>query len=355
MQKCPHCHTTIIIKSDGTCPSCHTLVKTSECTFSRPLDVMGNVNDNNKSANYSVENNDLNAKQNKTQASSKHFTFRTPMKHIMGEVLLFFMIAPLFAIVALLLSGLFKYLMILVIPDGLLDESIIIFVTIIIPVFSFFCFFTWLWAIHRWKFTLQIESKEIHFGRRPFRESISCLDVEAIRETAEQNNDPSSYWVEITAPGIKWKCFFGALCEDCIAALRSICTNAVFVDARGKEHLPSNTHSPVRAIKNLVRSRFRRAYTALFVSIPFFAWGVIIFIAIIDQKKKGVPLSEIINKHWRLLLISLIGVISLITAITLFRKALSLSKWTKKHIKNGLDEINSEMPIDLFDSDIENN
>ena len=284
-------------------------------------------------------------------------TFRTPKGHVIGEVFFVLLTVPVILIMGLVAAGFSAYMVVLIIPDDKFTGSPILALVVAVLVFAFFCCLAWLGAKDRLKFTLRIGPQELSFGERPFRESIPCLAVETIRETAERLYDPHSYRVELTAPGIKWKFFFGSFCGDCIEALRAVCTNAVFVDARGQEHLPEGTHSPIRAIRNLVRTRLRRATAALLLSIPCLAWSAVVFAAIIARIVGGETIHEVMDgihgRFFTFLGIPLLGVFSLVTAIMQFAKAKRLSKRMRAHIKPGLEDIILEDAIDLSKSEME--
>ena len=160
--------------------------------------------------------------------------------------------------------------------------------------------------------------------------------------------------MKITAPGIKWKCFFGSHVPACIEALRAVCTNAVFIDVAGQEYLPTKTYDPHTVLRNLVRTRLRRATAFLLVAIPCLVWGAIVIIAIIVGFNKGATPTDILSEvNIGFFIVPVLGLFSLTAAITQFRKAKSLSKRIKTELAQGMDDTVLGHAIDLSQSGIE--
>lgn len=281
-------------------------------------------------------------------------TFKTPIRHVFGEALLVAITVPVILLVGLAPAALCGYLANLAIPDSVLADSPTLELCVAVPAYLLVCSFAWLWAKHRLKFTLRISQGILSYGKSPFRETIPFTDVTSIQEKAEMIDSPGSYRVVVTAPGKKWICFFGVRSGDCASALRRVCSNAVFVDAAGKEHLPERTHSPVAAIRNLIHSRYTRATAAILLSVPCLAWSLVILWAVVTKMKEGVTLPDAVEgMPIGFLSIPFLGIISLATAVHLWRKAFRLSKRLKAQMKLGIVHLTSETPIDLANSGIE--
>jgi hypothetical protein len=165
------------------------------------------------------------------------------------------------------------------------------------------------------------------------------MDVEAIYEKYGDVSKPRSYYVVITGFGKSWRCYFEKNSQDCIKALRSVCSNAIFIDMYGKEHLPQKTQSAPTVIRNLIRTRYARATTALIIALPCLAWSLIILWAVIYKLTDGSTLSVAVGDiHPGMLAILSLGSATLATAVYQFRQAIILSKRVKTHMPQSVDE-----------------
>lgn len=280
--------------------------------------------------------------------------FKTPKKHVAGEVLLVLLTTPVILVTGLMMSGLCGYMGGSLVPEDFWIEPSVMALAISLPALACVCMLAWLWAKRRLKFTLCIAPQKLRFGRRPFRESLPCLAVETVLERAESIDSPASYRVQIIASGKRWTCFLGPQSRACVEALRAVCTNAIFVDLAGREHLPSQTHSPVKAIRNLVRGRARRAAVGMLVAMPCLLWGGIILALVVIQIRNGTSLSEATDGiPAGFLAVPLLGIVSLIDSITQFRKASRLSKRIRQQMRPGIEGLTTETATDLSSSGIE--
>lgn len=287
------------------------------------------------------------------QRPSKYpLIFKTPFRHVLGETVLVLVVVPVVLVFCLLMSFVCGYAAGSVVSND--DWSWVVLFALAIPMFLVLCYLTWLGARQRLKFTLKIGPEELLFGKGLFRESMPCTAVETIRDKASAVHDPDSHWVEITGARRKWKCFFGHASGACIGALREVCSNAVFVDIQGKEHLPAGTHSPVRAIGNLVRTRRATATAALLVAIPCLAWALIILVALIVKVAQGTSLTEAVSGiPVRFLVVPVLGTVTLIAAIVQFRRASQLAGRLKELSADEIEDVVSEKPVDLSKSGFE--
>jgi len=216
-----------------------------------------------------------------------------------------------------------------------------------------FVFLAWGWAKDRLRFRLRVGPRELQFGGGPFRDTLDCYEIESVQLAAEDEAVPNSYRVELTGTGRKWTCFLGAASWECVEALRTVCTNAIYIDLGGREHLPAETYQPIRAMQNLVLSRHRRGRAALSLGLLLLGWSVPVFVvAIIEALTGASGTAAFSGIDAGFYAIPVFGVLSFISGLILLRKARRLSARIREHFGTGRDNATSQAPIDLSESGV---
>jgi hypothetical protein len=191
-----------------------------------------------------------------------------------------------------------------------------------------------IWMKQRLKFTLHIGPAFLVLGRGAFREVVPCAAVESIRERLDLLGGEKQYWIELHAKGIHWKCFLGPATSDALADLQNVCRNAVLIDHFRNEHLPRNTLEPVRAIRNLILTRYRVAIGASVVSLLCLLWGlpIVVMITLVVLKRKFEWSADSAQACYLATLLTVTGIVNLWLACTNFRKAARLRHAMQSHL-----------------------
>jgi len=270
--------------------------------------------------------------------AAKYTTFKTSIRHVLGEILFVLVIEFFILLVGLVISSLCASVAKAAFPD-FPDLILLSLVVELGTIFFIVLPFAWLFAKFRLKFTLRIGQDRVIFGKWPFRESMHCLDVEAIYEKYGKIDNPRSYYVLITGFGKSWSCFFEKNTQDCIRALRVVCPNAIFVDMYGKEHFPQATVSFPKVIQNLIRTRYARAIAAFVVAIPCLGWCSIMVWAVIYKIVNGTNLSGASEGiPAGMIAILGLGTATLATGLYQFRQAVILSRSVRTHMPQSVEE-----------------
>lgn len=272
------------------------------------------------------------------EQATKHTTFKTSTRHVLGEILLVLVIEFFILLIGLIIASICASVARTAVPDF---PNIILLSLVVETGTIFFIFvpFAWLFAKYRLKFTLRIGQDRIMYGKWPFRETIHCMDVEAIYEKCGKVDNPKSYYVIITGFGKSWSCYFEKNTLDCIKALRAVCPNAIFIDMYGKEHFPQTAASFPKVIHNLIRTRYARAIAAFIVAIPCLVWCLIIVWAVIYKLVNGSNLFRAVEGfHTGMLAILGLGTATLATGLYQFRQAFILSRSGQTHMPQSVEE-----------------
>lgn len=272
------------------------------------------------------------------EQAATYTTFKTSIRHVLGEVLLVLVIEFFILLCGLIISSLCASVARAAVPD-FPNTTLLSLVVELSTIFIIVLPFAWLFAKFRLKFTLQIGQDRIIFGKWPFRECMHGMDVETISEKYGAISNPKSYYVTITGFGKSWSCYFEKNTQDCIRALRVVCPNAIFIDMYGKEHIPQTTGSFPKVIHNLIRSRYARAIAAFIVAIPCLVWCLIIVWAVIYKLVNGTNLSMAVDGiHTGMVAILGLGTATLATGLYQFRQAFILSRSVRTHMPQSIEE-----------------
>jgi hypothetical protein len=135
----------------------------------------------------------------------------------------------------------------------------------------------WCDAISRLRFDVIFHEDHVQLGAGLARLLIPCDELEMFGFTREARAD---------CVGVMWRGQQSLIylpktsVVPCLQALRERCVNAIYVDARGEEHLPPHPNRPDLSLQTLYRHCRRFARTsaaAVAVSVPlglYFAAGV---------------------------------------------------------------------------------
>lgn len=272
------------------------------------------------------------------EQADQYTTFKTSIRHVLGEILLVLVIEFFILLTGLIIAAICASVADAAVPD-FPNTTLLSLVVELGTIFIIVLPFAWLFAKFRLKFTLRIGQDRIIYGKWPFRESMHYLDVEAIYEKYGDISSPKSYYVMITGFGKSWSCYFEKNTQDCIKALRTVCSNAIFVDMYGKEHFPQAAVSFPKVIHNLIRTRYGRAIAAFIIAIPCLAWCLIIVWAVIYKIVNGTNLSVAVEGiHTGMIAILGLGTATLATGLYQFRQAVTLSRSVRTHMPQSVEE-----------------
>ena len=112
---------------------------------------------------------------------------------------------------------------------------------------------------------------EVGRGRSCRRLPYEEVDLIAVPRTTRQRT-----WVRIRGRGVDAMALVAPEdLEPCVSALIERCPNAIFIDAKGQEHLPKQSRRPLRNLLILERRHWKRAMIYAIAALPMSVIGAL--------------------------------------------------------------------------------
>lgn len=133
------------------------------------------------------------------------------------------------------------------------------------------------------RFVLHIGHDRLTFGSGWFRSVVPCHAVETICYRAREEDKPKTHHLVLIGGGVQWTLPFGLQSRDCMEALINVCRHAALLYMDRVEIERPVVDSPVRMMRNRIRTYHRRAWWTLGYAIPCFAATLYFAVILADQ------------------------------------------------------------------------